>query len=95
MKNTILKRNYNLLAFVSSEIRKNVFEKNGYEFKEDEIEPSSIYIQNSHNPVDLKKLTVIEYDEYYNIKAILYFDFEYENTDFKNEEILWEFKSEK
>ena len=86
---------FQFVGFCNSEMRKNIFEINGYIFKEDEIESSSIYIQHSHNPVDLKKLTITENNEHFNVKAMLYFDFEYENTDFKNEKIVWEFKVEK
>jgi len=83
------------IAFCESEMRKKIFEQNGYEFKADEMEPSSIYIEEAHNPVDLKKLTIIEKEEYFEVKAILNFDFEYEHTKFKNEEILWKFKIKK
>jgi len=82
-------------GFCNSKIQASVFSKEGYIFKEDEIEPSSIYIQSAHNPIDLRKLTIKQGRKYLNMKAELLFDFEYERTDFRNETVVWEFKIEK
>ncbi len=69
-----------------------LFSTNGYSFKQDEIEPSSIYLQHVHNPVDLKKLRIKKGRTYNYIMVDLFFDFEYEQTDFNNEAISWESK---
>lgn len=66
----------------------------GYNFNNDmEIESSSVYIQSVHNPVDLKFLKIDK--EFDKIEFDLYFDFEYERTDYKNQKVKLEYKLDK
>ena len=72
------------IGLSSSEIEEKVF-SDGYRFDEgDEIEPSSIYIASVHNPVDLKFLKIERMKNEEVVTVELYFDFEYEGTDYKN-----------
>jgi len=83
------------VGFYNHEMKSKMFSINGYEFKMDEIEPSSIYIQNVHNLVLLKRLRIKEGLKFNSIEANLFFDFESERTDYKNEETNWKFKTER
>ena len=76
-------------------MKEKIFSETGYTFEDDEIEPSSIYIQHVHNPIELKKLTVKKGKKYYTIQSNLLFNFEYESSDYNNEDIAWEFKVKK
>lgn len=83
------------LGLCTPKLKAKIFSKEGYDFENDEIEESSIYIQNVHNPVNLKKLKVSEEEDFYMIEVTLIFNFEYEGTEFRNEERTWKLKVEK
>lgn len=77
-------------------MKKKIFSEEGFTFKADsEIAPSFIYIQNAHNPVDLKSIKIKRGRKYFTIETQLYFDFEYEKTGLKNEILTWTFKTNK
>jgi len=80
------------LGFSSPEIERSVF-SNGYNFNEDnQIEPSSIYFQSVHNPIDLKFLKIEKKQKLEIITIELFFDFEYEKTDYKNHSLKIQFE---
>ncbi len=85
--NDIVKPQLQFIIFCSKEMKERIYSDTGYTFPSDEISSSSIYIQNVHNPVDLKKLTIIPVNKYFQLEAELYFDFEYEGTSYPNETI--------
>ncbi len=65
----------------------------GYFFsKKDSLEPSSIYLQSVHNPVDLKWIKIEKGVNFEMIDFKLFFDFEFERTDYKNQELDLTFK---
>lgn len=82
------------LGFSNPEIEKSVF-SNGYNFSgDDEIELGSIYLQSVHNPIDLKLLKIEKRHHIEIITIELFFDFEYENTDYKNHLLKIQLKKE-
>ncbi|MFK8102617.1 MAG: hypothetical protein AB8G15_08830 [Saprospiraceae bacterium] len=83
------------LGFCNPALTRKIFSKEGYEFQEEEIDPASIYVENVHNLVELKKLVIKAEKDFYLIKADLLFDFEGERTSYKNQTIHWEFKTNK
>ncbi len=83
------------LGFCTPELKQQVFSTKGYEFQEAEIEPASIYVQNVHNLVELKKLVIKAAADFYLIQADLLFDFEGEATNYKNQTVHWEFKTKR
>jgi len=86
---------FEFIGFWSDEMRIQMYTKEGYTFDSEEVEASSIYLQHAHNPVDLKRLTIKSGRKFDTIEVELYFDFEYEATDYKNESLVWKFKQEK
>ncbi len=75
------------VGFSTSEMGSRVFSA-GYEFSDDDdIEPSSVYFQSVHNPVDLKWLRIEKQEAFELIEFELFFDFEYENTDYGSQSL--------
>ena len=78
---------FQFIGFSNPALEKSVF-LSGYNFTdEDYLEPSSIYFQSVHNPVDLKALRIEKKDGKEIIFIDLFFDFEYEQTEYKNEKL--------
>ncbi|MEL6672795.1 MAG: hypothetical protein AAFR61_11410 [Bacteroidota bacterium] len=76
---------FQFLGFSSPRMEQSVF-SDGYHFsEEDGLEPSTIYFQSVHNPVDLKALRIEKQGEAEVISFDLFFDFEYEGTGYKSE----------
>lgn len=72
------------VGFSNPVLEKHVF-SDGFVFSEDdELEPSSIYLQSVHNPIDLKKLKINREGDNETFEIELFFDFEYERTDYKS-----------
>jgi len=90
-KDWVTETELQFVGFCNPEMKKQIY-SDGYTFKEDEIEPSSIYVQNVHNPIDLKTLKISEGKNHNFIEATLFFDFEYERTDYKNETLHIKYK---
>lgn len=83
------------ICLCDNKMSKKIFDENGYDFSDEDSVSSSIYIQHLHNPVDIKKIKIKNSSKHYEIETQLYFDFEYEGTDYKNELVTWKFKAEK
>lgn len=82
------------VGFSNPEMENRVF-LDGYNFSDDDkIEPSSIYLQSVHNPIDLKALKIERKQDIEIITIELYFDFEYERTDYQNRLLKVQFEKE-
>ena len=82
------------VGFSNPQLEKNVFLKGCTFNDEDELEPSSIYFQSVHNPIDLKKLKIERKEKLEIFEIELLFDFEFENTDYKNHLLKIQFEKE-
>lgn len=85
--NDVIETHLQFTGFSSRKIKQKIYSETGYTFEPNEIESSSIYIQNTHNPVDLNKLKVTPIESGFKIEAELFFDFEYEGTNYMNETV--------
>lgn len=60
----------------------------GITFQEGEMEASSLNLNSAHNPVDLKKLKIDKSGESETAHAELFFDFDYEGSEFPNQTLI-------
>lgn len=70
-------------ALSNKNMIKNIYQT-GYVFEENEVEPTSIYFESVHVPVELKMLKVTSTEKYNLYEVELYFDFEHEKTTYEN-----------
>ena len=87
----VIETKMEFIAPTYNEMKKNLFTEDGHSFTGENVS-SSIYIQDVHNPVDLKRLKISKGKKYYNLVADLHYDFEYENTTYANEVATLKFK---
>ena len=90
----ILNLKLEFVGFSNPEMEHGVF-TNGYNFNDDdEIEPSSIYLQSIHIPVDLKSLKIERKQNMEIFTIELFFDFKYERTESQNRLLKVQFEKE-